>query len=306
MKLLADHDYSNKSQHGMRWGLNVFTGPGYRMRLRELGGDLERLPNQDITLLQPTDRVLMMGNAWTHKDPRDRTWHDPRRVRELVKEFYFWDNPPLPHILYRGAHNPLGLKNWMRIVPQHWMPQASDFTGYHRDRINRELAEITEGGIQSWLDLVGDTGDVAPRGGRVMVVLSSSHVYEYYAQTTRTEWFHKVQSECQRQGLTVVQRSKQSRRLRSQQGELSRELSQQPWRCTISFSSMAVVESLLAGVPAVDLGGEPALRDLVTPWQEFTQGELRCPSRDTVISHVEAMFDQLWHKHAAYRGEWHE
>ncbi len=305
MTLLANHNYANKSLHGLKWGLNVFTGPGYQMRLRELGGDMERLLNQDISLLTDRDRVLMMGNAWTHKDPKERIWHDPRLVSRLVKEFYFFDNPPLPHILYKGPHNPLALKNWMRIVPGHWMPQAQDWTGQHRDRVNRELCEITGGEINSWLDLVGKTRDVQPRGHRALIIESSSQVYEHYAGTTRDQWLYQIQQELSRQNIFPEYRHKVGRNMRHRIGELRDVLSTDQWRCTVSFQSMAVVESLLAGVPAVDLAGEPALRELVTPWAEFCQGELRCPSRDTVISHVEAMFDQLWHKHAAYRGEWH-
>lgn len=302
--LISTRDYSNKSQHGIKWGLNVFRGQGYRIKLQSLGGDLERLAGQDITALTKDDRVLMMGNAWIHRDPRDRTWHDPKTVIPMVREFYFWDNPPIPQILYRNLHNPVGHKNWMRIVPGGIMPQPLWDGRDHQARINDQLRQCSGGKITSWLDLVDIHRDCQPRGRRVLIILSSSQVYERYALTTKQQWRSQVEHECRQQGLEPVIRDKHSRNVRHHQGELN-EVLKEPWYCTISFQSMSVVESLAQGVPAVAYLGDSALRDLTTPWSEFQRGQLRVWHRDHCLDQISGLLSQCWHKQEAYEGEWH-
>ena len=305
MKLQALTDYSNKQLHGLRWGLNVFRGPGYRIGLRELGGDCERLENQDISRLQSTDRVLMMGNAWIHRDPRDRRWWPPEEVRGRVREFYFWDNPPLPHILYQGRHNPLSRKNWMRITPGSIMPRDLGWHQRHVDRINEQLRDCTDGWIQHWQQLTGGTEPVQPRGRRVLVIMSSSQVYERYAGVTKQQWLNQVRAECERQHLYVEIRDKQSRG-RRRNCEIDQHLRQGQYRATISFQSMAQVESIIAGVPAVNYLGTPVGIRPVTPWQEFQSGILRMATQDQVEHEVETLFSQMFHKTEAYSGGWYD
>lgn len=309
MTILIDpnptRNHSTKSSHGLHWGLNRFVGPGWRIALTELGGDCERLVDQRLDLIQATDRILMMGNAYVNRDPNMREFHRPEAVIPRCREFYFWDNPPLPHILYRGLHNPLGHKNWMRITRQGIMPRAGRHDTEQVRRINQQLGSLTGGRIQHWQQLTQGVRAVQPRSQRALVIESSHQVYERYAGITRDQWRAEVCAECARQGFTVDLREKQSRALRTPR-ELDRVLRENSYAVTISFQSMAQVESVIAGVPAVNYLGEQLHSELVTPWQEFQQGQLRQAPADEVEQEIESMFDQLWHKQEAYAGAWHE
>lgn len=305
--ILSDphHNHSIKSSHGLHWGLNRFVQPGWRIGLTERGGDCERLTDQRLDLIQPTDRILMMGNAYVNRDPDMRQFHHPDQVLGLCQQFYFWDNPPLPHILYRGAHNPLGHKNWMRITRQGIMPRANQHDPEQVRRINQQLQTLTGRRIQHWQQLTQGVRQLQPRSQRALVVESSSQVYARYAGTTRDQWLAEVCAECARQGLAVDIRPKQSRAERTHQ-ELDQVLRERSYAATISFQSMAQVESLVAGTPAVNYLGEQLHSELITPWQEFRAGQLRQAPADSVEQEIESMFDQLWHKVEAYSGAWHE
>ena len=82
--ITADHNYGTKDLHGLRWGISVFVNDQKKTALTEMGGSLERLHNQDLSLVQGRD-LLVFGNIWVHKDAEEKTKF---RHPDLYKEWY--------------------------------------------------------------------------------------------------------------------------------------------------------------------------------------------------------------------------
>ena len=56
----ANENYGLKQLHGLKWGIYKFVNGGNQVRTREFGGDVERLKDQDLSLVTDKDRLIIM------------------------------------------------------------------------------------------------------------------------------------------------------------------------------------------------------------------------------------------------------
>lgn len=307
MAISAVENYGTKAQHGLKWGIHRFVGGAHRIRLRELGGDCERLPNQDLSLCDSHTELIIMGNVWVHKDPRERTlFRHPDQIAATGATAYYWDNPLLPHLLYRGEWNPMGHKNWLRIVKNDTAPKEGTSTGHGERVINQQLKLITNGRHTVWQSTVGTRRPVSVRSKTALLCPSGAGIFENYYGTTKRAWIEDMTQKFESLGWRVIMRDKPSRSLREvNNGKLYEQLLAEPIGCTVSIHSVGPVESLLAGVPAV-VSGRHAGGPCATPLEEFLETkQLRLPHESDCDAWVSRLLDDTYHKTEAYDGSWH-
>ena len=320
MQFTADHNWARKELHGLHWGISVIQDDRYSIKLKSMGGSCERLQDQNLDLIRGRP-IVVFGNVWCHKDPQEaQRFHHPREyTRRNIRWFYF-DNP-VPHLLYRGPWNPHGYKNFVRLVEGDTMrtPRTPIRPGQSTDRINRQLAELTQGQITDWQDIMGPHRPVMPRSKTVLLCPSGGVVFEKYYNLNKMNWIHEVTQRCRDMGLEVELRDKPGRNQREiGDNRLYQRLIQKDYLCTISNHSMVPIESLWAGVPAVAVGAHAAqggghtdtgtlTAPMTTTLEEFYQdkGAVRCPDQSQVRYWVEQLLLDCYHKRDIYSGEWY-
>lgn len=314
--MIADWSYAKKEQHGLYFGVYQIE-PGYmRIATQERGGDLVRLPEQRLERYTGSRGVVQLGNVWAVKDPypheRDRFIHPSEWIKRKIP-YWFWDNPGLPHLLYKGPWNPRGYKNWCRLV--HNATNITDPKLYNKHqtryggtrKLNGQLKMLTDGAIVDWRDIVGGFRTVVQRKGIALICPSSSDMFRYYYGINASDWVKQKTSQLERMGYTVELRRKPGRPQREAEGgKLYERLAQGDVALTVSCHSAGVVESLIAGVPAVGEGAHLG-KDLVTPWDEFVRtGTLRTPKQSDVEQLVDHLAQDIYHKTEIYHGSWYQ
>jgi len=296
--LAANKNYGQKFYHGVQFGLHNF-GNSWRMQTPEYGGTVTPWEGKW------SDRMLMFGNCWVKGTP----WTDPKLIPPTTRWFYF-DNPQLPHLLYQGEWNPKGYKNWCRIVEGNTATQTSTpirpgQTG--SARINRQLAEVTDGNITHWKQIVGERRDCTLRGDVVMLCPPSEGVFKHYYQTTKALWINRWRRLLEDRGFRVIIRNKPNREDREQHSNrLYQKLHKQGVAFTVSIHSVSAIESILAGVPAVVEGRHPA-DNLGTPMMQFLKtGEINKPTVQEQNIWIERLLMDTFHKSECYNGSWYD
>ena len=320
MQFQAHDNWARKELHGLHWGISTIVDDRYCIRLTSMGGSCERLQDQNLDLVAGRP-IIVFGNVWCHKDPQEaqRFRHPSEYTQRRIRWFY-WDNP-VPHLLYRGAWNPHGHKNFMRLVEGDTMrtPRTPIRVGQSIDRINRQLRELTAGVITHWSDIMGPSRPVMPRSKTVLLCPSGGVVFEKYYNLNKMNWIHEVTQRCRAMGLEVELRDKPGRNQREiGDNRLYQRLMQKNYMCTISNHSMVPIESLWAGVPAVAVGAHAAqgggfnqqgerTAPMSTTLEEFYQdmGAVRCPDHTQVRYWVEQLLLDCYHKRDIYNGEWY-
>jgi len=135
---------------------------------------------------------------------------------------------------------------------------------------------------------------------RVLIIPSSAPNYVHYYNTTQNKWIQDIRTTCERLGYTVDVRHKQGRKTRA---PLDEQLKQGDYVCTISQHSVAALETVCAGVPAVVTGPHPC-GDLATPWEEFLEGQFRMPHRDDIEEWCSGVLHNIKHKREIFEGVW--
>jgi hypothetical protein len=304
-----DVNYGSKQQHGLHWGISEFIAPGWRVGLVELGGSCQRLKEQDLSNCKTT--VITLGNIWAHKDPQEaKLFRHPNEYSKHGVRWFCWDNPQLPHLLYRGPHNPQGHKNWMRItegdtVTTTATPIRPGQSG--AERINQQLRDITEGKIQKWWQIVGERKKkIEARGKTVLVCPSGAGIFPYYYGINKADWIAEKINTLKDMGYNPVLRDKPSRKSREiNDNRLYQLIEREEIAFTVSIHSVVPVETLVAGIPAV-VEGRHASGELGTPWEEFVAtNKLRSPEREQVDAWVDRILMDTHHKTEAYEGKWY-
>ena len=72
----AYNNYGKKELHGLRWGINEFAKPGYKVKHISIGGSCKRLDNQDLDKLKGP--MFVFGNIWVHKNYEEQKFHKSR------------------------------------------------------------------------------------------------------------------------------------------------------------------------------------------------------------------------------------
>jgi len=307
MQLESTVKYDSKERHLLDWGLNRFVDDRMRIGHTSIGGSVERLPSQSLSQLKPTDRILQFGNPWVSKTPSERRFNHPDTVIPRVSNYYFWDNPELPHLLYKDAWNPHGHKNWMRLVPGGILSGRCDVRQERVLAINDQIRYHSDGKHMNWQSIVPKRRRVEVRGKRVLLILSSNGVYKHYDNLDKWQWAEQVQRILEARGYTVEVRDKMGRaRRRRSQERLSDLLYDTDWAFSVSYQSAAVMESLLAGTAAVTWNRRDCGGWLTTPWQEMLEGNIRHNWRTLDVDlRVEQILSNTFHKQEAYTGEWY-
>lgn len=305
MKLTADHNYGTKDLHGLRWGISVFVNDQKKIAVTQLGGSLERLPNQDLSLVQGRD-LLVFGNIWVHKDVVERTrFRTPQQLNQLGVTWWYWDNPELPHLLYKGVWNPHGHKNFLRLVCNNTVTVASTPTTVEPQHLNDQLHQITDGKITSWQQCVGQRRDVKPRGRKILIAPSGALVFVHYYHKDKLKWIKNCVRVCEQQGYEPVIRHKPSRSAREgTAGRLCDQLIQQDFAAVWCHHSVMPVESQLAGVPTITDGACTEMPASITSTQ-FEQGvPLPHCDADQITHSVNSVMQHTHHKWSAIHGTW--
>ena len=307
MKLDLQKIYDTKELHLLHWGLNRFVGDGWQIRHTSIGGDCERLNSQTLSELKHRDRILQFGNPWLSKTASERIFNHPDTIIPRVSKYFFWENPELPHLLYQDAWNPLGHKNWMRVVPGGILSGRCEVVTDRVEAINDQISFYSGGAHRSWQSIVPKRRPVEVRGKRVLLILSSSGVYKHYDGLDKWQWAEQVQRILEARGYTVEVRHKMGRQARRrQQARLSDLLYDTDWAFSVSYQSAAVMESLLAGTPAVTWNRRDCGAWLTTPWDEMLEGNIRHNWRTLDVDlRVEQILSNTFHKEEAYTGEWY-
>lgn len=303
----ANTNYGTKEQHGLKWGLYELVN-GHKIQLESRGGNARRLKDQNLDRVQHP--LLQMGNIWVHKDLKERgLFRHPDQIHTRNLEWYVWDNPQLPHLLYKGSWNPHGYKNWLRIVKGNTAttadtPLRQGQTG--AERINEQLRQLTGNTITQWQQIVGKRRAVVPRGKRVLICPSGAGIFDHYYGIDKSSWINKRRRQIEAMGYEVVVRDKPSRGSREvNQNKLCEILAREDFAFTVSIHSVGPVESLIAGTPAV-VEGRHAGGPCATPWSEFKEtGTVRTPERESVDLWVERLLCDTFHKTEAYSGKWY-
>ena len=314
MQIRPDRNYGTKDPHGLRWGISVFVGDSRRCALTELGGGLERLPNQDLSLVQGRD-LLVFGNIWVHKDPNEQTlFRHPDQLNQLGVTWWYWDNPELPHLLYRGAWNTQGHKNWLRLVPCNTATQQSHLdqpitdtiSQCSHEHIDRILHNSTGGEISSWQHCVGEIRDCVPRGRRILIAPSGAGVFQHYYGRDRHTWIAQCAERIRQLGYEPVMRPKPSRRQREHAaaGRLCDLLKREDFAAVLCHHSVIPVEAQLAGVPTITAGSCTEMPASIT-WDQFCLGvPIPQVDRQLVTEQVNRILMHTHHKWSAIHGGW--
>tara|TARA_B110000285_G_C15120841_1_gene617037 strand:+ start:1088 stop:2020 length:933 start_codon:yes stop_codon:yes gene_type:complete len=300
----AEENYGQKQLHGLHWGIHRFNTLGWKIKLEPLGGNLQRLENQNLKVITPKDRLVVMCNIWSHKDPREATlFRHPNLINQTGADWWYWDNPSLPHLLYKGEWNPNGYKNWMRLVKNATATQTQVVSG--EARINAQLDGLTDGNITAWQEIVGPIRPVSVRTKTALLCPSGAHIFPNYYNTTKQAWVNEKKQQLENLGWRVIYRDKPSRSGRERKhGKLYEQLIAENIGLTVSMHSTVPIESLLCGVPSISAGAHSG-GELVTPWEEFLKTEeLRLPTEPQIFDWVNNILGETFHKSEVYDGTW--
>ena len=300
----AEKNYGRKDQHGLKWGIYKFVNGGHQVKITSIGGDVERLKDQNLSLVTNKDRLVIMGNIWVHKDAVEATkFRHPDLINQTGALWHYWDNPSLPHLLYKGAWNPNGYKNWMRLVKGNTATTRQ--VGSGAERINTQLDQLTNGRITAWQEIVGPIRPSEVRTKTALLCPSGSHIFPNYYGLNKQKWIQDKTEQLTKKGWNVILRDKPSRRGREiNDNKLYEILVKERIGLTVSLHSVGPVESLLCGVPSISDGAHGG-GELVTPWTEFLKTEeLRLPSQQQIFDWVDNILSETFHKTEVYKGEW--
>lgn len=290
--------WSSKEAHNLHWGYWIQKPDAQDRRIHSDNYE----PCWDISATDGNRHVFQFGNIWASK-PEQTFYNKPFQHYTTIPHdnWHFWDNPELPQFLWPNPANPRGRKDWVRWVKGHILTptQLPDDS----DRINSLLAEFSKGQLTDWRDLVKMRDVTWNNSKTVLIVPSSAPNYEHYYNTTQQAWINGVTKQLSKMGYTWEIRWKSSRSMRTKTGELHTQLKSTDYACTVSQHSVAALETVCAGVPAVVTGPHPA-GELATPWEEFVQGEFRLPCQDDIEQWCAGVLHSIKHKRELFTGEW--
>lgn len=291
-------EWATKKIHGLHWGHWQHINSDPRIHKDNF------VPVFDITTTNAHQMCIKFGNEWASKpeDPfYDRAFQHPRLYPH--DNWYFWDNPEVPQFLWRNPANPAGSKDWVRWVKSSLFttPELHNTNG--ASRCNDLLKEFSKGRITAWHEIAKCKPFAVTSAKRVLICPVSANNYPNYYNTTQTAWVNLITQRLDRLGYAYDIRYKPGRKERATGKQLTDQLSTGAYCATVSQHSVAAVESIMAGVPAVVTGPHPA-GNLATPWEEFEQGHLRTPELIETVNWIETLLGNVRHKRELFEGEW--
>ena len=295
-----------KHLHGLKWGIHINTTDDYRVKSATQGGAYARLRDQDLNNIPKHNKhLLIFGNIWANKHEAP-VFHNPDVLRQLRHKYVFWDNPALPHLLYKGPWNPEGYKNWCRMCWDHINP-----TPHHKPantegatRINRLLAQASDGKIDHWHQLIGGHPKDTKINQNVLLVPSSPEWHLYYQGIGVNEWLNERSNYLRNEGFDIHIRRKPSRQDR--EGDVGKlyEYIQEKNIGLVVAEGVGALEAILAGVPAI-VGDYAPTGPLAITWDQYRAGvPVDTPTADRVDEWMERVLQDTFHKSEIYSGSW--
>lgn len=283
-----------KTAHGMDWGWYQRVENHWRVGTTDVGGAFCRI--NDIGHVNG-EMLIKFGNnfgpEWIkHTDIPHRNWR-------------FWDNPELPELLNPNPANPAGNKDFVRF------PRGSLFTETFNSesnsaRLDSILRDLSSG--QTSLEELLRPVPVRVRNTRrVLLCPSSPNCFRYYYGDTITSWLSRWSHWASQNGYEPVVRRKPARpeRVKNPETRLYEHLLLNDYAFTISQHSVAAVESILAGVPAVTTGPHP-IGPLYTPHEWAMSGDFVTPEIDLVWNWIGRLAYNTYHKSELFTGAWNQ
>jgi len=304
----AHLNYGLKHYHHLYFGVYEFINDENKIADQSIGGSLRRLREQRIENYTGTRGILQFGNIWAMKASQfmheNGCFIHPDVWNQKNIPLLYWDNPGLPHLLYRGLWNPHGYNNWCRLTRDGTNTKQQNIGGGAR-KINGQLKHLTEGSICDWRDIVGGYRRVEVRGKKALICPSSGQMFKNYYGVDVNRWIEEKSRRLKTLGYEVEVRGKPGRPARERAGgKLYERLHANDIALTVSCHSVGALESIIAGVPTVVEGAHHA-GELGTPWEEFAQsGDLRLPRMDAVEDWVDQILCNVHHKSHIYTGQW--
>lgn len=295
-----------KHLHGLKWGIYINTTPDYRIKSATQGGPYARLRDQKLeNIPKNNNHLLIFGNIWANKH-EDPVFHNPNTIRMIHKHRYvFWDNPALPHLLYRGPWNPQGYKNWCRMCWD-WInptPYTTPANSSGAARINDLLKQASGGVTRHWHETIGGYPKDTKLGNRALLVPSSPEWHLYYQNKSVNEWIREKQELLLERGFEVLVRPKPSRRDR-EEGNAGKLYEQLDGIGLVVTEGVSAIESILAGVPAL-VGDWAPTGPLASRWKDFVIGhDIDTPTADRTEQWMERVLQDTFHKSEIYLGSW--
>lgn len=278
----------SKKWHGFTWGYYRHI-PGESFRWRRDYWE----PCWDTERTDDSEPLFQFGNVWACKNSTYEFWGKPFQHGDRIphKNWYFIDNPEVPHLLWPSAQNPTGAKTWVRRVRGAYF---TDPVLSGTERVNSMLAKLSNRKIVDWSQLIKiqEPQRVAPM--RVLICPVSNRCWPNYYYTTVEDWLTKVTAACEHLGYEWDIRIKPDRKSRTD-NQLVDQLNTRQYRATISQHSAAAVESLIAGVPAVTTGPNPC-GTLSTPWEDFVENDLKYPEKWETEYLIDGLLANCYHK----------
>lgn len=287
--------WSGKQAHGLHWGWwqRKQSAQDWCITVKNYE------PCFDIT--SATRHLVKFGNEWAHNpdSPLVGTpFQHPSSVAHT--DWHFLDNPEIPHFLWPNPANESGAKDWVRWVPGEIC--TSRHTQDGEQRVNSLLKEFSQGRVTDWQQIAPINTVTRNNSRTVLLVPSSPPNFKHYYNTTITKWITHHTTLLERMGYTVETRTKVGRKQRLN-NQLKDQLASGKYLCTVSQHSVAAMETIMAGLPAVVTGPHPC-GDLATPWHELERGHLRTPSREAVEAWCRTLLGNIRHKREIFTGEW--
>lgn len=283
-----------KKAHGMNWGLHQRVGDNWRIGMTSHGGCLERLNSIDETT---GDMIVKFGNDF-----------GPKFIRPSLiphSNWYFWDNPEIPQLLNPNPANPLGNKDFVRF------PKGSLFTEQFNSvpdssRLEAVLHDLSLG-TATLENIIRPVPVRMRKSRRVLICPSSPNCFTYYYGYERNSWLSIWLAWCKQHGYEAEIRGKPDRtaRVKNPNVRLYEHLILGDYAFTISQHSVAAVESIMAGVPAVVTGPNP-IGPLGTTQEQAESGDFVLPDSATVWDWIRRIASNTYHKRELFSGGWYQ
>lgn len=284
----------SKRAHGMHWGWHQRVQDNWRIGLTSHGGAFVKLNNTDeIT----GEMLVKFGNDF------GANWIDHKSIPH--DNWYFWDNPEIPQLLNPWQGNPQAKKEFVRFTRGSLFTETVN-SQPDSTRLENIIQDLS-GGRDNLESLIRPIPMRLRKTRRVLICPSSPNCFTYYYGCERNSWIAQLLVWCEQNSWDPVVRNKPPRdaRKNNQDSRLYDHLVLEDYAFTISQHSVAAVESIMAGVPAVVTGPHP-IGDLATDLKRAESSDFELPDTDRVWRWIQRLASNTYHKTELFTGTWHK
>ena len=283
-----------KAAHGMQFGWHQRVANNWKIGLVSHGGCLERINSLD----QITGEMLVkFGNNF------GADWIDHKLVPH--GNWYFFDNPEIPQLLHCHPANPRGRKNYVRFTRGDLFTNSQNSTPDH-SRLEGVLKDL--GNADTTVENIVRPVPVRLKNTRrVLLCPVTNNSFKYYYNTTQVDWLWRWSAWCEQHGFQPAVRRKPTREYRRDNPDcrLYNHLLLEDYAFTISQHSVAAVESIMAGVPAVTTGPN-SIGPMSTPPEWAEQDVFVIPEVEKVWEWIQRWASNTYHKQELFSESWNK